>query len=430
MPRTTSTSEQAVVWVWLPQEVTPVPAGVLRRRSDGRAWFRYGRTYLDDPRAISLYEPTLPLRDAWIEPPAGWAIAPNLRDAGPDAWGQRVILDRLHGRRGTTADVTDVDELTYLLRSSSNRVGGLDFQESSRRYVARDETAALDELYDAASALDHGQELTPALHAALESGTGIGGARPKANLVDGGRQIIAKFTSSSDTFPVVQAEAVAIHLAGAVGIAVPRAEVVRSRGRWALVVERFDRTPDGARRLVVSGLTMTGLTESTARVGTYPELVDVLRAHGAGPAVGEDVFRRVAFNIAISNNDDHLRNHAAFWDGHRLALTPAYDLSPGARSGNTMFQAIAYGRDGQRESRLATLVSVAAEYGLTAREAHDVVEHLVETIDARWDEACDAARLTRAEAASLHRRQFLHRSVFFDLGKYLKDTEDGPQVSI
>jgi len=402
----------------------------VRRRADGRAWFRYGRTYLADPRAISLYGPTLPLRDDWIEPPDGWTIAPNLRDAGPDAWGQRVILDRLHGHRGSTADVTDIDELTYLLLSSSNRIGGLDFQESSRQYVPRDETAALDELFDAASALERGQELTPALRAALESGTGIGGARPKANLVDHGRQLIAKFTSSSDTFPVVQAEAVAIHLARSVGIVVPRADVVRSRGRWALVVERFDRDALGARRIVVSGLTLTGLTESTARTGTYPELVDVLRAQGAGADVGEHVFRRVAFNIAISNNDDHLRNHAAFWDGHRLGLTPAYDLSPGTRSGDTMFQAIAYGRDGQRESRLATLISVAADYGLTAREARSVVEHVVETMDAEWDEACDTARLTRAESASLHRRQFLHRSVFFDLGKYLVDTDAGPQVSI
>ncbi|NEB06442.1 HipA domain-containing protein, partial [Streptomyces sp. SID13726] len=237
---------------------------------------------LADPRAISLYGPTLPLRDDWIEPPDGWTIAPNLRDAGPDAWGQRVILDRLHGHRGSTADVTDIDELTYLLLSSSNRIGGLDFQESSRQYVPRDETAALDELFDAASALERGQELTPALRAALESGTGIGGARPKANLVDHGRQLIAKFTSSSDTFPVVQAEAVAIHLARSVGIVVPRADVVRSRGRWALVVERFDRDALGARRIVVSGLTLTGLTESTARTGTYPELVDVLRAQGAG----------------------------------------------------------------------------------------------------------------------------------------------------
>jgi serine/threonine-protein kinase HipA len=425
---TTSTSDQAVVWVWLPGRADPTPAGVARRRADGRVWFRYGRAYLSDPDAISLYGPTLPLRDAWIEPPPGWDVAPNLRDAGPDAWGQRVILDRLLGRRGPAADVGDIDELTYLLESSSNRIGALDFQESSQHYVARDETASLDVLYDAASALDTGQELTPALRAALDSGTGIGGARPKANLVDHGRHVVAKFAASSDTFPVIQAEAVAIHLARAVGIEVPDAQVVMSRGRRALVMDRFDRTSTGGRRIVVSGLTMSGLTELSARAGTYPDLVDHLRAHGAD--VGRDMFRRVAFNIAISNNDDHLRNHAAFWDGERLRLTPAYDLSPGARSGDTMSQAIAYSRAGERDSNLAGLASAAAEYGLSAREARETVDAMVETMAHEWHAACDIAELTTAEAGRLRERQFLHRSVFYGYGKFVADTPDGPRVVI
>jgi serine/threonine-protein kinase HipA len=124
-------------------------------------------------------------------------------------------------------------------------------------------------------------------------------------------------------------------------------------------------------------------------------------------------------NIATSNNDDHARNHAAFWDGKNLTLTPAYDLSPGQRSGDTFFQAMAYGRErggapGARRAHFASLVAESETYGLSRATARDVIDQLVTHIEHNWDDAADAARLVKADKQTLRATQVLPRAAFFD----------------
>lgn len=145
-----SRPEEAYVWTWLSDATEPVVAGRLAREGD-RLVFNYGRSYLARETAVPLYEPELPLRPGAIPPPPGLALAGCLRDAAPDAWGRRVILNRLAGRSGREADVAALDELTYLLESGSDRIGALDFQRSARAYAPRLARAApLDELLTAA----------------------------------------------------------------------------------------------------------------------------------------------------------------------------------------------------------------------------------------------------------------------------------------
>ena len=403
----TSTSDRAYVWGWLPGETSPTPVGLVARASDGRLSFAYGTRYLQRPDAIALYG--LPLVEGFVAPPDGWDIAPCLRDASPDAWGRRIILDRMLGRRGPNADTGDLDELTYLLESSSNRVGALDFQHDARAYVPRERAAGLATMYDAAIALDAGTALPGDLRAALASGTGIGGARPKAYLrLDDGRDVIAKFAVSDDPFPVVKAEGVAIELARRAGIDVPNSWVERVSGREVLIAERFDRTPDGGRRMIVSALTFTGESETTARYVTYGDIRDTLLREGADGRVGTKLFERIAFNIAIGNSDDHARNHAAFWDGHTLDLTPAYDLSPSSRSGETATLALAYDSRGSKASNLAMLLAAAHEYGLDRTRAGRIIDRIVTTIREHWADAADHARLSVAERNYLWGRQFLN----------------------
>ncbi len=399
-----STSEYVYVWTWLATAVEPIPAGRLRRRPDG-LWFEYGRRYLERPDAVSL-SPTLPLDVVAYPPTEDLAMPGALRDGAPDAWGRRVLLNALTGERGYQADVTRLDEQTYLLRSGSNRFGANDFQSSPAQYAARDDTASLDDLHRAARIVEDGEWLPPALAEALVDGTTMGGARPKALIKSESREYLAKFSTSSDPFPVVPAEAAALALARRVGITVPEFEVVSSLGRRVLLVERFDRPGGGRRSRVVSGLTLSGLGEMTARYGTYPMLLASLREHGTD--AGEELFTRIAFNMAISNTDDHLRNHAAFWDGRMLALTPAYDLSPIPRSGETAYQALAYGPDGERESQLAGLLECAHIYGLTRARAVGIVNRMIDIIRDGWAGAADEARLTNAERAALWGRQFLN----------------------
>ncbi len=393
----------AYVWVWLPGAVEPVVAGVVRGLRDGRLVFGYGESYLARPDALSIYTPELPLARGDIDPLPGMILAGCLRDGTPDAWGRRVIEDRLG-----TEDLTEID---YMLESGSNRFGALDFQESPTEYLAREDTSTLDELHEAAQRLQSGAPLSAAAEAALVRGTSIGGARPKVLVRDGdGVEWIAKLSSASDrVFSVVNAEATALELARRVGIEVPDFEVTESLGRDVLLVKRFDRHGEGRRRFVVSGLTMLGLDEMAGRYATYPELLHALERHGPATRPGPILFDRIAFNMAMSNFDDHARNHAAFWDGHEsLTLTPAYDLAPSHRSGETAFQAMSFGPGGERESRFEALIGVSGVYGLDRLQARERVDHIVETIQQDWAEAADIGHLSTKDRSLLFGRQFLN----------------------
>ena len=406
----TLTSDLIYVWVWLPGKTEPIPAGVLRQSGNSLS-FRYGNKYLQRPDAMSLYGPTLPLTNKFTAP-LGSLLAPGpIRDAAPDSWGRRVILSRsvlLDADR----EVDDIAEGAYLLRSGSNRLGAIDFQASNDVYIPRSDTATLDELHRASRLLEANQDLSPELANALVNGTAIGGARPKVLIEDGGEQYIAKFETSSDVFSVVGAEQASIYLAQKVGIEVTDSRLVRSLGKDVLLIRRFDRPGDGTRRMVVSALTMLGLDENTFDQGSYPMILDVLRAQSAHPGrVGRDLFQRIAFNIAISNTDDHLRNHAAFWDGKHTTLTPAYDLSPCSRSGDTASQAIAFGRKGERQSDFATLMKVCHIYGLSSPLATDIIDDMVDTIEEHFEDAADSGNLTASARRQLKGRQFLHPAV-------------------
>jgi len=133
-----------------------------------------------------------------------------------------------------------------------------------------------------------------------------------------------------------------------------------------------------------------------------------------GETNSEELFARIAFNIAISNSDDHWRNTSAFWDGEKLKLTPAYDLSPGNRSGETLTLANAISRDGKRTANLATLFAAAYQYGLTNAKAKSIINDVVDGIYNNWQDAADFGRLTKTERDYFWRRQILNPAIFYD----------------
>jgi len=403
-----STSDRAYVWTWLPGQASPVPAGLVVDVG-GRLIFRYGARFVARDDAIAL-GPDMPLGHSEIAPSESLDVLGTLRDASPDAWGRQVIDFRRAGALAPTGDVGLAPELVYMLESDSNRFGALDFQGSSDTYVPRGSLAPLEELVDAQRRLDEGLPISEAVERALGHGTTMGGARPKATLTDGNHEYIAKFSRQSDPYDVIGAERAAMFLAERAGIDVAKTDVQTVSGKKVLLVRRFDRGEDGTRRHVVSALTLSGRSEMTARYGTYGQLVARLRRDGVAPQrYGEELFRRVALNMAVSNTDDHLRNHAAFWDGARLDLTPAYDISPMPRSGETATQAIGLGDDpGERSSTFATLLTCARHYGLGAEPARAIIEHVVTTVEESWRDAADAARLTDAEARRMRERQILN----------------------
>lgn len=394
------------MWIWLAGAIEPVVAGRLDAEGDVFT-FTYGQSYLAREDGIPLYLPELPFLRGPIAPLAG-EVAGCIADAAPDAWGQRVILNARLGRGAE--NTADLSLLTYLLESGSDRIGALDFQRFPDSYVPREAAAAtLAELAQSADRVEQGVALSPALDQALLHGSSVGGARPKALLSDGDRRLIAKFSSTTDTFPVVKGEFAAMELARRVGLDAASVELTGALGKDVLLIERFDRPGEGARRAMVSALTILELDEIGARYASYAGLADQIRARFSEPTPTlRELFGRIVFNVLVGNTDDHARNHAAFWDGQSLALTPAYDICPQPRAGGETAQLMAIGKDGYRMSQASGCVARASGYGLSEAEAREIVDHQIETIESEWDDVCDQAGLTEVERAGFWHRQFLN----------------------
>ena len=177
----------------------------------------------------------------------------------------------------------------------------------------------------------------------------------------------------------------------------------RVMGRDVLLMRRFDRTGD-FRKMMVTGVTLLGHGLGLVPRGSYPELLGRLRERG--DQSGNELYARIAFNIAISNTDDHLRNHSAFWDGETLSLTPAYDLSPGPRSGETATLATPYSYSGRKEATFDGLLDSAYEFDIDIATARGIIDRVRDQVNSHWHDAADFARLTETDRKTLWGRQF------------------------
>lgn len=415
-------ASEAFVWIWLPGETAPVVAGRLSHQN-GSLLFNYGKSYLERSNAIAIYDKELPLQAGILPLLNGLTMPGCLRDASPDAWGRRVIINRTLGAKGVGADSVELDELTYLLASGSDRIGALDFQRSATDYVPRlanrsgaTESATLEELLASAERVENGLPLSPELDQALNHGSSIGGARPKALIEANDKKYIAKFSSSSDLYSVVKAEFLAMRLAALAGLHVAPVRLERAANKDVLLIERFDRvkTAQGwQRKSMVSALTLFGLDEMMARYASYEELAEIIRHRFADPVTTlEELFSRLVFNILCGNNDDHARNHAAFWNGQQLSLTPAYDICPQSRSGNETSQAMLIKGD-NRASRLAVCVEAAAQFLLSPQSAQTIIDRQVQSIKDNWKTVCEEADISVVDRELLWERQFLNPYAFF-----------------
>jgi len=403
---------EAFVWIWLPGAIEPVVAGKVEA-DNGNILFNYGKSYLEREDAISIYEPELPLTAGALPLLDGLSMPGCIRDGAPDAWGRRVIMNKL---LGADAGNADLDELTFMLESGSDRIGALDFQHSATSYEPRSaENASLDQLLEAAERVEKGVPLAPDLDQALFHGSSIGGARPKALIEDDDRKYVAKFSTSADLYNVVKAEFIAMRLAQLSGINVAPVSLTQAAGKDVLLIERFDRLKVKAgwtRKSMVSALTLFGLDEMIARYASYEKLAEIIRHKFTQPSQTlEELFARLVFNILCGNTDDHARNHAAFWDGAMLMLTPAYDICPQGRAGNEASQAMRIsGTDNM--SCLKSCMEAAHHFQLPQAQATSIIASQIECIKANWDAVCAEAALPEVDRKLLWGRQFLNPFAF------------------
>lgn len=412
--------KEGYVWIWLPGETKPVVAGKLEADGDTLS-FNYGKSYLarfkDAPPAIPIYEPELPLKAGALPNLDGLKMPSCIRDSAPDAWGRRVIINKKLGLKGKDTDTATLNELTYLLESGSDRIGALDFQQSPTEYVPRSAVnVSMEELMQSADRVERGVPLTLELDQALYHGSSIGGARPKALIEEDGKKYIAKFSATNDLYSVVKAEFIAMRLAALAGINVAPVTLVKAANKDVLLIERFDREQivtqskgkDWTRKSMVSALTLFGLDEMMARYASYETLAEIIRHRFVEPKdTLKELFSRLVFNILCGNNDDHARNHAAFWDGKHLSLTPAYDICPQSRAGNEQGQAmLILGKN--NASQFKTCLAAAPYFLISKDRAYSIFEHQKFMIEQNWHAVCDEAELSEVDRNLFWQRQFLN----------------------
>jgi serine/threonine-protein kinase HipA len=312
--------------------------GLLRRHTARRLetiTFEYEDAWLADPDRFSI-EPALTLTRGIFPAPRNHAVFGSIGDSAPDTWGRRLMQRaerrqaEREGRQPRTLTETD-----YLLGvSDETRLGALRFRWAGEEVFQAPPRAGVPALVELGRLLQiterilRDEETDEDLQLIFAPGSSLGGARPKASVIDQhGHLSIAKFPKETDDYSIETWEEVALRLAERAGIPTPHHELVGVAGKAVLLSRRFDRV-DGSRVPFLSALSMTGLADGER--GSYPELVDSLAAHGASAkADAQDLFRRMVLNVLISNVDDHLRNHGFLWRGRGgWSLSPVYDLNP------------------------------------------------------------------------------------------------------
>lgn len=382
------TSErEAYVYIHLPGSLEPVPAALLRVRTlpDGAqiGRFRYGDRYLARPEAVALDPFHLPLARQVFEFTQLKGIPGAVRDAAPDAWGRRVIEHKLE--RGPA----DLDEIDYLLHGPQDGAGYLSFglkaePPAPKRQYNR--THQLRELIAASQAIEQGKRVSARVLEQLEPGTSMGGARPKATIEDAGNLWLGKFPAKGDRLNLQRIEFATLELARRCGLNVTQARLASVGRSDVLMLRRFDREPTEAGYLrfgLVSGLTVLDCGDSHLDRDrwSYPLLADNLRRWSDKPEADcTELFRRMVFNAAVTNNDDHPRNHAMLRRQKGWRLSPAYDLVPTpVVSLERRDLALTVGSHG-RTASIYNLLSLAGRFGLSEQQARYEIDGIVAVV--------------------------------------------------
>lgn len=372
--------------------------------------FEYDQTWLTGPYMFQI-DPELFLFNGRFHPTAGAENFGVFLDSSPDRWGRTLMLRReaqrakLEKRKANTLLPSD-----YLLGVfDKNRMGGLRFKvdgvfkDDDRTYAAPPWTT-LRELETASLKLEEeGIEDDPKFAEYLKllfaPGSSLGGARPKASVLDpDGNLWIAKFPSKEDSKDVGGWEAVVYELAGKCGLNVPSAKAERFANKHhTFLVKRFDRLPGEKRVHFSSAMTLLQHKDGDNHESgvSYLELVDFIISNGAPSKVNrdlEELWRRIAFSVAVSNSDDHLRNHGFLLSEEGWELSPAYDINP-----NEMAVGLSLNiSDASNALDFDLVKSVAKDFRVTPKRSDEIIEKIKTTVK-DWDNIAEKFGISRAE---------------------------------
>lgn len=329
-------------------------------------------------------------------------------DSMPDTWGRTLMKRRAAQQaieKGEKAKT--LYEIDYLLGVyDESRMGALRFKlDPEGQFLDDNELnptppwSSIRELQEAAKNFendDDNDEVRKWLAVLMAPGSSLGGARPKANILDENKELlIAKFPSKNDTIDKAAWEYLAYQLATKAGIPMAPSKIEKISGKFnTFFTKRFDRE-DGARLHFASAMTMTGNNEDTIRdnPASYLDLAEFIQNYGAMVNDNlEQLWRRVVFNVAISNTDDHLRNHGFILTNQGWVLSPAYDLNPSIDK-----DGLALNIDMDNNALDYDLVkSVGEFFRLDNKQMDKIIQEVVEVVGT-WKEVADNIGISKRE---------------------------------
>lgn len=381
-----------------------VPVGtarISRRRSVETTEFTYDDNFLSGPGwPVS---PDLPLDSRG---PVVGGLPGALDDSAPDAWGRNLITRRLASEARVAGHVAPAPtEADYLLGVNDvTRQGALRFCLGDNQPFLAESTDVpqlieLGMLLEATKQIAEGGDTDDAVTTLLAAGSGsLGGARPKASIVDGTTLHIAKFPHRDDRWDVMRWEAVALDLAADYGLCTPAHQLIEVGSDAVLLVERFDR--DGTHRIpYLSARSLIAAHDGGSY--DYLEIVEGLSEHGSDVSADlVELWRRIAFSIAINNTDDHVRNHGVLRARGGWTLSPLFDVNPDPRPAAR--RATSISGETEAEACRHALFAGAAHFGLEPADAEQLWRDLLDVI-ASWRTVAyrnGIADATQAEFAS------------------------------
>ncbi|MDC3332616.1 HipA domain-containing protein [bacterium] len=403
-------SSEALVYAgWAGLEET-TPVGVLRSnrvRKSEHFSFSYHTAWLQSAHAQKI-DPDLQLFTGEQHSQKDQNFRAFL-DSCPDRWG-RLLMNRREALYAKNEErrPRSLTEMDYLLGVHDRvRMGGLRFKrEANGPFVSSDDRLAappmssLAELAYAAKKIEDSNAVDDPdymkwLHMLMSPGSSLGGARPKASVVDGdGDLCIAKFPSKQDDYDYSAWEYVTHQLAIDAGINMADCQIQRFNSEHhTFITKRFDRYKDD-RLHFSSAMTQLGYYDGDYEA-SYLEIAQFLTEQGSNTKKDlAQLWRRIVFNIAVSNTDDHLRNHGFLFDGGGWALSPAYDINPNPRA-HELHLAINE-TDAGLDYHLA--MSVIALFQLSKKDAENIKKKVIASVS-KWDAVAAEVGISRAQRA-------------------------------
>lgn len=355
-------------------------------RSRQYSEFSYDREWIEGARSFAI-APDLPLGSAPFFASSGRggdqrdSLPGVLQDAAPDAWG-RMLMERLYG-----SGLSEFDMLT--LTDDTTRQGALRFCDGEGRIITGEGTAPvpqlidLEELQAIAASIERGGDVSnEALRQMAGAGGSIGGARPKANVMDDDQLWIAKFSSAGDASPVERIEVATLKLAREVGLNAPDARLVLDQTTSPIaLIRRFDR--EGAARIPYISA-RTAIERHGAEQGAYTDMAQFIQQHSDNPRADlHELWSRIVYTILVSNTDDHLKNHGFVYAGDgRWSLSQLFDVNPQPERHRFLKTAIIEGEPFAASLELA--LEAAMFFNLGADEAKEMARVMARQINGTW----------------------------------------------